>query len=506
MPTITTIDPVTRLEGHLKITVAVDVVNGEQRVVDASATGTLFRGFENLLVNRDPWDAQHITQRICGVCPVSHSIAAVLAQDQAYGITPTPNGRIIRNLILASNYLQSHILHFYHLAALDFVDGPNMPPWQPSWRADKRLTQADNSHYVTNYVKALEMRRKAHEMGAIFGGRMPCPPSLIPGGVTTQLTAAAVTQFRAYLKEITQFIGYVYRPDVQLLGTKYPDYAQIGKGWGNLIAYGVFPLDQASSNLLLKRGVLWNTTPVSVQPLNVSRITESVGYSWYAAGDDNKNPSAGATNAQYPKGSAYSWLKSPRYQSQPFEAGPLARMTMTDGKPRGVSVLARHLARADEALYVAQAMFPWLDQLVPGAACYTPSQVPAGAVRGVGLTEAPRGAIGHWIQLNAGKIASYQIVTPTCWNASPKDSRNVRGPLEKALMGTPVKDIKEPIEVLRVIHSFDPCLSCAVHVSRPDEHARIFAVPHTHGEETGHAHDHDHEHAHGHSHSHEHAH
>lgn len=222
MATITTIDPVTRIEGHLKVQVTVDIVNGQQQVVDARASGTLFRGFENLLVGRDPWDAQHITQRVCGVCPVSHSMASVLAQDTAYGITAPTNGRVIRNLVLASNFIQSHILHFYHLAALDFVTGPNMPPWQPSWSSDKRLSAAENDHYVGNYVKALEMRRKAHEMGAIFGGRMPAPPVFIPGGVTSRPTTAKVAQFRTYLKELTDFITNVYIPDVQLLGSKYP--------------------------------------------------------------------------------------------------------------------------------------------------------------------------------------------------------------------------------------------------------------------------------------------
>jgi hydrogenase large subunit len=181
-------------------------------------------------------------------------------------------------------------------------------------------------------------------------------------------------------------------------------------------------------------------------------------------------------------------------------------MSLTDGKPRVVSVLARHVARAEEALYLAQAMDPWLDQLTPGASCYRYSQVPSGAASGTGLTEAPRGAIGHWIHLSGGKVARYQIVTPTCWNASPKDAKSLHGPMERALIGTPVQNLDEPIEVLRVIHSFDPCLSCAVHVSRPDEGARIFAVPHTHGEETGHDHGHDHSHDDHHGHSHDHVH
>ena len=234
-------------------------------------------------------------------------------------------------------------------------------------------------------------------------------------------------------------------------------------------------------------------------------------YSYYAASDGKKAPKSGTTTAQFPKANAYSWLKAPRLNNKPAEAGPLARMTMTDGKNRGVSVLARHIARAEEALYVAKALPGWLDQLTASGAVYTRSSVPTGTASGVGLTEAPRGAIGHWVDLSGGKVSRYQIITPTCWNASPRDGAGLKGPLEKALISTPVQNLDEPVEVLRVIHSFDPCLSCAVHVSRPSEGAKIFSVPHTHGEELdscgvqpgaghGHSHDHDHEHSHDHTH------
>ena len=506
MATITTIDPVTRLEGHLKVEVTVDLVNGAQQVVSAKASGTLFRGFENLLVNRHPWDAQHITQRICGVCPVAHGMAAVEAQDQAYGLTVPNNGRIMRNLVLAANFIQSHILHFYHLAAQDFVDGPNMPPWQPSYSVDKRFTAAENTRLVNNYVKALEMRRKAHEMGAIFGGRMPSPPTLIPGGVTASLTAAAITKYRTYATELTTFINSTYLPDVQFLAGRYPDYAQIGKGYGNLIAYGCFPQNQAGNIRLLRRGIVLNGAAPAA--MNVNSITEQVTYSWYQAADGGKNPLSGATHAQFPKTGAYSWLKAPRYGGAPMEAGALARMTVTDGKKRGVSVLARHAARAEEAQLIANALPTWLGQLAVGQpSLVQPTAIPATA-QGIGLTEAPRGAIGHWVKIAGGKISQYQIVTPTCWNASPRDNAGKLGPIEAALVGTPVQDVSQPVEVLRVIHSFDPCLSCAVHVSRPNEGVRIFAVPHVHGEEEscdvahGHSHDHDHDHDHGHAHSH----
>ena len=209
------IDPVTRLEGHLKIAVTVNEVNGQQQVVDARATGTLFRGFEQLLVGRDPRDAQHITQRICGVCPVPHGMASVMALDAAFKVTPPTNARIMRNLVLGANFVQSHILHFYHLTAPDFIDGPAMPPWQPSWNVDKR-SRRRHHELVIHYVTALDMTRKAHEMGAIFGGRMPDPAAYIPGGFTTTPRADRITKFKAYLRELIPFIQNVYQPMWQL--------------------------------------------------------------------------------------------------------------------------------------------------------------------------------------------------------------------------------------------------------------------------------------------------
>jgi hydrogenase large subunit len=509
MPTVTTIDPVTRLEGHLKIQVTVDAVGGVQQVVDAKATGTLFRGFEQLLRNRHPWDAQHITQRICGVCPVAHGMASVLAQEAAYGTSVPSNARIMRSLVLGANFLQSHILHFYHLAALDFVDGPDMPPWQPSWKADKRLPAATNAALVAHYVTALEMRRKAHELGAIFGGRLPAPPAYIPGGVTTDPTAANITLARQYLNTLIPFINDVLIPDVAALGGAYPEYFRIGAGWRNLLSFGVFDVDASGgTRLLLARGQVANAGTTR-QPIDVNAIREHVTYSWYADSAANPNPASGVTIPQYPKPKGYSWLKAPRYQGKPYEAGPLARMWVNGDYRNGVSVMDRHKARAAEAAKVAQAMRGWLDQIVIGGPHYTRSTVPATAT-GIGLTEAPRGALGHWMQVSGGVISRYQVVTPTCWNASPRDSAGVLGPIEKALVGTPVGNLAEPVEVVRVIHSFDPCLSCAVHVMRPAEGARIFALGHFHGEEeeeacgSDHGHPHSHDHDHGHSHDHAH--
>jgi len=473
MGVIRVIDPVTRLEGHLKVEVTVDTVNGVQQVVDARATGTLFRGFEKILQGRDPKDAPHITQRICGVCPVSHGMASVLALDQAGGVTVPANARILRNLILGANFVQSHILHFYHLAAQDFVDGPAMPPWQPSWAADKRLDAATSEVVVSHYVTALDMRRKAHEMGAIFGGRMPHPPSFIPGGVTCTPRADRIQAFRDYLNELIPFITDTYIPDVELIASVYNDYWEIGRGAGNLLAYGVFDLNDSGTSKLLGRGRVVNGS-TTVSPVDTAAISEKVSHSWYANADDNLNPAAGETVAVYPKGDAYSWLKAPRYSGLAYETGPLARMWVTGDYQGGISVLDRHLARALETLKVAQAMQSWLDEL-SGTQVYTSWSAYASG-QGIGLTEAPRGALGHWVAMSGGRLSHYQVITPTCWNASPRDDNSVLGPMEQALVGTPVGNVDEPVEVVRVIHSYDPCLSCAVHVMRPAERARIITL------------------------------
>jgi hydrogenase large subunit len=474
MATIKIIDPITRLEGHLKIEIKVDLVDGNQQVVDAKSTGTLFRGFEKILIGRDPQDAQHITQRICGVCPVPHGMASVLAQDKAYGVSVPSNARIMRNLVMGANFLQSHILHFYHLSLLDYVDGPDMPPWQPSWKADKRIDESTTTTLINNYVTAINMTRKAHELGALFGGRMPHPPAYIAGGFTAFPRPDRITQARNYLDELILFIDGSYIRDVETVSSAYGDYSTIGKGYGNLIAFGAFPQAQNETSMLFQGGYIQNNSS-AVSPVDTSLIREQVRYSWYANNTNNLQPARGKTAPKYPKKNAYSWLKAPRYDGNPYEASPLARMWINGDYRNGISVMDRHIARALETQKIAQNMRSWLNQLEQGGAVYTPHNGIVNATV-AGLTEAPRGALGHWVTLSLGKIKNYQVITPTCWNASPRDNVGLPGPIEKALVGTPVLNIEEPIEVLRVIHSFDPCLACAVHVARPAEGKKIYAI------------------------------
>lgn len=465
MATTLKIDPVTRIEGHLKIEVTIDTVGGVQKVIDAKSSGTMFRGFEKILTGRDPLDAPHFTQRICGVCPISHGMAASMNLENAFVVTPPTNGRVMRNLILGSNFIQSHILHFYHLAALDYIDTSgvlDMAPWSSRYVTADMVGGEVAQTLVGHYVAALEMRRKAHQMGAIFGGKLPCSPSFVPGGCTAIPSAANITAFRTLLTSLRTFINSTYLPDVLTVAGAFPEYYQIGRGCGNLLAFGVFDLDSTGSSRLLARG---RYTDGSIQTVSVSSITEDVSHSWYSSAS-GLNPASGQTEPNADKAGAYSWIKSPRYGSKVHEVGPLARMWVNGDYRNGISVLDRIAARAYETKKVADAMDGWLNQLTAGATGYAYKATPATATA-YGLTEAPRGALGHWISIASSKISRYQVITPTAWNASPMDDAGRNGPIEQALLNTPVADLNQPIEVLRVIHSFDPCLSCSVHMLRP---------------------------------------
>ena len=462
------IDPLTRIEGHLDIEVSVDSVNEVQQVVDAKSSATMFRGFEIMLKDRDPRDATIYTQRICGVCPISHAMASALNLESAFDVVPPTNGRILRNLVLGANFIMSHILHFYHLAALDYIntDGIlDMSPWIPRYVTDDMVKGETAKALVRHYVQALEIRRKAHQMGAIFGAKLPCTSTFVPGGCTEVVTNDKVSDFSKLLSAIQGFIDGVYVPDVLAVAGLFPQYYVIGQGCGNLLAYGVFDLNDDQTSKLLARGRY--TDGAVIDDVAPSQITEYVGYSRYTPDSGNLNPSVGVTEPDIDKPGAYSWIKSPRYLDMVYEVGPLARMCVNGDYTNGISVLDRLAARALECQKVAIAMVGWLDELSVDDPVYEYSTIPESR-SGIGLTEAPRGALGHWIEISDFKISRYQVVTPTAWNASPRDDDGHKGPIEEALMGTPVNDILKPIELLRVVHSFDPCIACAVHLITPE--------------------------------------
>jgi len=463
---------------------AIEAVLDAGVVKDARSAGTLFRGFEIILQGRDPRDANRLTQRICGVCPIAHATASALCLDEAFGVDGKvpDNGKIIRALILGANFLQSHILHFYHLAALDYVDAVGalgeLYPFVPRYEGDYRISGNANAELVNHYVTALDIRRKCHEMLSIFGGKMPHEVGIVPGGVTEKPTEDKITNFLWRLNEIRDFIDNTYIPDVVAVAKSYDDYFGIGIGCKRMLAYGGFHLPNGK---LFKSGII--SPDLKLEPFAKENITEDVKHSWYADRDSGKNPAQGQTKPDLAKKQAYSFLKSPRYKGKVCEAGPLARMVgnyvQGDAKTKqlvdsaltelgaGVdalfSVLGRHAARALEAKLVADSMVDWLQQLKPGEPAIIDSEIPDQA-EGAGLTEAPRGAVGHWITIKGKRIDRYQVITPTAWNASPKDDNGQPGAVEQAIIGTKVKDKDNPFELVRIVRSFDPCLACSVHL------------------------------------------
>jgi hydrogenase large subunit len=466
----------------------------------------MFRGIELILQGRDPRDAQRYTQRICGVCPTSHSIASTLNLDSAFDIADKipDNGRIVRNLILGAAHIADHILHFYHLAALDYVDVTKvagydgndpalnsvkkfalrgeLAPFIPRYEGDYRLSDQMNIDALAHYVKALEMRRKGQEMLTIFGGKMPHNMAVIPGGITETVTVDKIASFLWRLNELRDFIDNIYITDVLAVAEAYPDYFEIGIGCGNLLSYGSFDLD--GSNADLKQGTI--TTDLKLNPLDTDKIMEHVKHSWYNDSTNGKHPAHGETEPQPGKVGAYSWVKAPRYDGRVYEVGPLARIAATyasgnstvknlvdsvlsrfKASPSALfSVLGRHAARALYTKFVADSMPEWLLQLKPGEPAFIDYDIPDES-SGMGLVDGARGALGHWIEIKDRKIANYQCVVPSTWNFSPRDDRGQPGPVEQALLGTRIKDENNPFEIGRIVRSMDPCLACAIHLITP---------------------------------------
>jgi [NiFe] hydrogenase large subunit len=513
------IDPITRIEGHLAIECEVQ----DGKVKDAWTSGTLFRGFEIIMNGRDPRDAYHITQRICGVCPTSHGHAAALCLEAACGIQPPPLGRLVRNLVEGAQFLHSHILWFYHLAALDFVDVMAALEAQPKETSLKKVQQrldgfvkstqlgpfanaywghpayklpADlNLQCVAHYLEAIEKQGQASHISAIFGGRMPMTMTTPAGGSVHIPTVDEMVNLRPRLEEIRDWVDQAFIPDVLAVAPYYLDYAALGAGPTNFLAWGVF--DDASfepSNRLLPSGILLDGK-LEFHEVDAQAVTEDVSRGWYKDRPP-EHPSVGVTEPEYTEWNVekkYSWAKAPRYLQRPMETGALARMLIAyaKGHPKvrklvdGLldalgakgklqvlfSVIGRIATRALETKLIGDAMVDWaneiMDLLKSGRKqTFTGFRIPDTA-DGAGLWEAPRGALGHWNRIQGGKLANYQIITPTCWNISPRDGRGLLGPIEQALVGTPVADPKKPLEILRVAHSFDPCLACTVHVIDP---------------------------------------
>jgi Ni,Fe-hydrogenase I large subunit len=549
------VDPVTRIEGHLRIEAEVD----GGKVQDAWSSSTMFRGIEIILKGRDPRDAWVFTQRICGVCTTVHAIASIRAVENAIGAVPPANARILRNLVMASQMVQDHVIHFYHLHALDWVDvvsalsadpaktaalAGSISEWplaSPRYFAgvQKRLKEfvdrgqlgpfanaywghpayklppEANLMAVAHYLEALDWQREFIKVHAILGGKNPHLQSFVVGGMATpvdpqkqaSINLGAIEEMRGMIQSARRFVEQVYLPDLLAVASFYKDWAGHGAGVGNYLVYGEYPeADGPGAPKFLPGGVIRARDLSHVEPVDAAKITEHVAHSWYeyAGGDAaGLHPSQGETKPRYTgpeppyqrlnTDQKYSWLKSPRYDGVPMEVGPLARMLVAYagghaavkkrvdgalaalgvGAPALFSTLGRVAARGIETAVLAEKMGDWLDELVQNmgrgelaiadTSKWDPSSWPDDCT-GAGFHEAPRGALGHWVHIRKGAIANYQCIVPSTWNAGPRDAKGQRGPYEAALLDTPIADPEQPLEILRTVHSFDPCMACGVHV------------------------------------------
>lgn len=468
------VDPVTRIEGHLKAEVKVE----DGKVVDARLTGGMYRGFETIMKGRDPRDASQITQRICGVCPVSHALASSMALEKTAGITVPHNGRIARNLMQGANYLQSHILHFYHLAGQDFIQGPDASPFMPRYaEPDLRLDAATNAVGVDEYLEALNVRRTCHEMVALLGGRMPHLHGILAGGAAAIPTQAQIRDYAERFRVVRRFVEEKYLPITYLVTSKYRDLGDTARGYATALCMGVFPLDDEGGEFLFNPGAYYEGKD---HPFDPMKIREYMKYSWFDDATSGRMFSEEETVVDVNKAGAYSFSKAPRYDGHAMEVGPHARMWVnnTELSPIGrklakellgvdaarirdlgenfvFSIMGRHLARAEEAWQVVRMVEKWLGEISPDGETFAEFEVPESG-EGFAFTEAPRGCLLHYMRVRAHKVDNYQILPATLWNCCPRDDMGQRGPVEEALIGVPVPDASSPVNVGRVIRAFDP--------------------------------------------------
>lgn len=555
-----TVDPITRIEGHLRIDVEVE--DGE--ITNAWSSAQMWRGIEIILKGRDPRDAWAFTQRICGVCTTVHAIASVRSVENALGIPIPLNAQYIRNLILAAHGLHDHIVHFYHLSALDWVDVVSALQADPKAAAELASSISDwpgngverfkavkeklagfvesgqlgpfangywghpamklppeaNLMAVSHYLEALEYQYKANKVVAILGGKTPHIQTVIVGGVAlainlNNLATINIDQLydiKQLLSEARDFVQKVYLPDVIAIGALYKDWLAYGSGVTNYLAVPDMPLDTKGESFDLPGGTVFGRDIKDITPIKSfndpyfrDNVAESIAHSWYK-GNWARHPWMEETEPNYtdfqPDGK-YSWSKAPRFKGEPMQVGPLSqvfvgylqgheltkkwvdtalsKLAAISGVNVGVDVLqstpGRHLARAIRAAILADLAMKHIDLLINNISggdteiypYNNPPTFPSGEIRGFGFHEAPRGTLSHWVVIEGGKIKNYQAVVPTTWNVSPRCAEGKMGPYEASLIKNPVADTERPLEVLRTIHSFDPCIACAVHLIDSDK-------------------------------------
>ena len=442
--------PVTRLSGLLSVEVVVD----RGYIVEANAKSTMFRGYEKIMQERKVTDAVYMTQRVCGICSLAHGAVGSYLLDAIYGNRLSERAQYLRNIMLAADFLQNHIRHFYFFSLPDFVEFPDRPPWQGQNLVDGRLKKADNDRLVDHYFAAVEAAQEAHEILALFGGKAPHQHSFVHGGVAVAPTVDKITRALSLLDSIHEFIEEKMLPDTKLLARVYNDYFEIGRTPKRLISFGLFKFGAQNQKNYWPSGVLQGQQ--STKP-DITKIEETVANSWFEEDNGQLEPAPD-------KPDAYSWPKSVQYAGDFFETGPLARLIVRGEYPVQTSTMDRIVARSRETLQIAELMKEWLTELEAGPA---PIEQKESVIQTkvTAATDAMRGVLLHEAEIENERVLDYQIITPTVWNFSPKDRLGNRGPVEEALVGTKIPQANLLETILgRIIRSFDPCISCATHV------------------------------------------
>lgn len=450
------INPFTRISGFAEIEVTIE----NNKITDAKTKGFMFRGFEKILTGRPPLDAVYLTQRICGICSTAHSMASVLALEDGFKIKPSEQGRYLRDFVHGCEFLQNHIRHFYQYTIPDFVKLPDVSAIYSTKHGDYRLPPKINQQMSDNYFKSLDYSRQAHEMLAVLGGKAPHNHGVFIGGISTQPTTDKIIKLKSILSSIKEFIDNTMIPDVYTLAEFYPDCFEMGEGYGNFLSYGCFDSYKDLGSLYIKPTVSFNND--GEEKLDHDAITENIEYSWYDSGQKTYHPFDSISEDDQNKIQAYSWVKAPRYKGIPFEVGPLARQWLNREYRRGFAAMDRIIARVLEAKKITEILAVLLVNIIPGVSVQQEYDVPEDG-SGRGMIDTTRGALGHWLKITNKVISLYQIITPTVWNFSSRDSRFI-GVTEKALIGTSIQNPANPVEIGRIVRSFDPCISCATHV------------------------------------------
>ncbi len=449
MGEIITINPVTRISGFLEIQAEVQ----DNVIVNVKSSGTLYRGFERMLKGRPPMDAIYFTQRICGICSSAHAVASALSLENAMNLKISLNDNYIRDIIHGMEFVQNHIRHFYQLSVPGFVRIRSLKLADDQLNGDFRLPEEINSRMEEHYGQSIEYSRLAHEALAIFGGKAPHNHGIFLGGVTTIVDSYRLEKLKTILDRILSFVSNVMVEDVGILARYYPDYFKKGISYPNFMSYGIFHNYEDGDITFVKAGTRIDGI---LEPLKPQEITEHIKYAWYR--DVN-----GVDVADISKEEAYSFIIAPRYNGLPMEVGPLARLIISGDYTAGHSCMDRYIARVLETDILLRLMSKIADRIEFLPNDQKPFLIPEEAY-GVGLTDTTRGALGHWVQIKNQVNEHYNIITPSMWNLSPRDSSGVPGVLEMALLGTEINDRKEPVEIGRIVRSFDPCVSCATHV------------------------------------------